>query len=180
MADTLGCRIDWWPYIAPPLARPPAPRADDDRGTRHRRVRNRLIVGDLERHAAARGHELLDPHLGCDPTPAHLGLLWAKHQGDPRDYLRALADGFWTGSLALDDLHGIEGVLREAGFATDGFTAFVSGEGSRELAASAARLADLGLFAVPAYRVDDEVFYGRQHLPMIRWRLTGERGPVPI
>ena len=41
-------------------------------------------------------------------------------------------------------------------------------------------LRSAGLFQVPAYVVEDEVFYGRQHLPMIGWILDGRSGPVPI
>jgi 2-hydroxychromene-2-carboxylate isomerase len=41
-------------------------------------------------------------------------------------------------------------------------------------------LQERGLFQVPAYLVEEEVFYGRQHLPMIRWILAGRSGPIPI
>jgi 2-hydroxychromene-2-carboxylate isomerase len=37
-----------------------------------------------------------------------------------------------------------------------------------------------GWFQAPGFVVEDEVFYGRQHLPMIRWILEGRSGPVPI
>jgi hypothetical protein len=44
----------------------------------------------------------------------------------------------------------------------------------------AALLRDRGVSGVPCYLVEDEVFLGRQHLPMIRWILGGRRGPGPI
>ena len=44
----------------------------------------------------------------------------------------------------------------------------------------AATLAEAGVGGVPAYLTCGEVFLGRQHLPMIRWLLEGEKGPVPI
>ena len=43
-----------------------------------------------------------------------------------------------------------------------------------------AELRGFGLFQVPAYVVDGEVFYGRQHLPMIEWILNSRSGSAPI
>ena len=50
----------------------------------------------------------------------------------------------------------------------------------RAAAEVARRLSEAGVFQTPAYLLGDEVFIGRQHLPLIRWRLEGERGPGPI
>ena len=38
---------------------------------------------------------------------------------------------------------------------------------------------DAGIFGVPTYVVDREVFFGREHLPMVRWLLEGRQGPAP-
>ena len=38
---------------------------------------------------------------------------------------------------------------------------------------------DLGYFGVPTYVIDDEVYFGREHLPRIRWHLAGKPGPLP-
>jgi len=35
---------------------------------------------------------------------------------------------------------------------------------------------DAGIFGVPTYVIDGEVFFGREHLPRIRWMLTGRSG----
>ena len=44
-------------------------------------------------------------------------------------------------------------------------------EGPRELRRVAAALREAGVQLTPAYLVGDELFVGRQHLPMIRWIL---------
>lgn len=49
-----------------------------------------------------------------------------------------------------------------------------------EQTGGASGLREMGVFDVPAYLVEDDLFLGRQHLPMIRWLLTGRRGPAPI
>ena len=39
-----------------------------------------------------------------------------------------------------------------------------------------------GFWSVEAdiYLVDGELFQGRQHLPLVGWRLGGEQGPPPV
>ena len=37
-----------------------------------------------------------------------------------------------------------------------------------------------GVFNAPMYLVEGQTFQGREHLPMIRWLLSGEQEPVPI
>lgn len=37
-----------------------------------------------------------------------------------------------------------------------------------------------GLFSSPAYWVDGERFHGRQHLPLMRWIMTGRSGSPPV
>ena len=36
-----------------------------------------------------------------------------------------------------------------------------------------------GIFGVPGYVVAGEYFWGREHLPMVRWLLLGRQGPAP-
>jgi len=70
-------------------------------------------------------------------------------------------------------------VLREAGAHTSGFQDYASGEG-RVLHDRIQRNAfDAGIFGVPTYVIDGEVFFGREHLPRIRWILTGRSGAPP-
>ena len=38
---------------------------------------------------------------------------------------------------------------------------------------------DAGMYGVPTYVVGDDVFFGREHLPYIRWLLSCKSGPAP-
>ncbi len=53
-----------------------------------------------------------------------------------------------------------------------GFEAFVKGEGRAELARIQSELREMGVFEVPSYIVNGEVYLGRQHLPLIRAMLS--------
>jgi 2-hydroxychromene-2-carboxylate isomerase len=70
-------------------------------------------------------------------------------------------------------------VLVEAGAPADGFESFLRGEGRTEHDAMQARIFDAGIFGVPSYVVQDDVFFGREHLPRVRWLLQGQSGPAP-
>ena len=59
-----------------------------------------------------------------------------------------------------------------------GFLAYVKGEGRREHDDLQAQLHGAGIFGVPTYVIDGEVFFGREHLPAVRW-LLGEVGTGP-
>jgi len=37
-----------------------------------------------------------------------------------------------------------------------------------------------GVFGVPSFIVDDEIFFGREQLDTVLWRLNGSQGPMPF
>ena len=41
------------------------------------------------------------------------------------------------------------------------------------------RIFEAGIFGVPGYVVEGEYYWGREHLPRVRWILGGRRGPAP-
>jgi 2-hydroxychromene-2-carboxylate isomerase len=74
----------------------------------------------------------------------------------------------------------VDGILPGLHIPNAGFTTWARSSGLAQLAELQAALQSAGLFNVPAYVVEDDVFYGRQHLPMVEWLLTGRGGEVPI
>ena len=36
-----------------------------------------------------------------------------------------------------------------------------------------------GIYGVPTYVLGDEILFGREHIPYIRWSLSGRVGPAP-
>lgn len=182
LADELGVEVDWLPLLVPPLTLPRSPASDDDRGTRHRRARALYLERDLMRYAADRGLALGDVYRAPDASVAALGLLWVKARDSRavRAYLDQVFERWGREILQLDDPAEIRAVFDELGTPSEDFEAYASGPGPAELAALQAGLRAAGVFGVPGYVVGGEVFLGRQHLPMIRWLLTGRSGPKPI
>ena len=145
----------------------------NDRGSRHRRIRAEYIDRDVLRYGADRGLELRGLHRETDSTVAAVGLLWAKRQGLSlaRGYVERVFERYWREALNLEDERAIAALLAEIGAAA-GFEAFVKGEGRAELARLQWELREMGVFEVPSYIVNGEVYLGRQHLPLIRAMLS--------
>ena len=113
---------------------------------------------------------------------ANLGWLWvrSRHPEKLQSYLLELFRSYW--SLELDPSSGeqVAALIRSIDGDDRSFVDWSKTEGPKAAAAIAQEITERGLFQVPAYIVEDEVFYGRQHLPMIRWILEGRSGPGPI
>ncbi len=182
LADQLGIAVDWQPFLVAPVAqrRPPSP--DDDRGTRHRRFRAEYAERDIARYATARGLEMRGLDRQMDSTLAAIGLLWAKRQlaSGVRAYVERVFERHWREALDLEDESALRALLIEIGVPVSGFDRFSAGEGRAALARARSELLEAGVFDVPAYRVEGDVFQGRQHLPMIRWLLSGRTCAEPV
>jgi 2-hydroxychromene-2-carboxylate isomerase len=170
LADELGIAIDWLPMALSQGNTPGPANTGNDRGSRHRRIRAEYIDRDVLRYAADRGIELRGLHRETDSTVAAIGLLWAKRQGPSiaRAYVESVFERYWREAINLEDERAIAGLLTEIGASVSGFEAFVTGEGRAELARIQSELRDAGVFEVPSYIVNGEVYLGRQHLPLIR------------
>jgi len=178
----LGCPVDWLPLDVPALNPPSAPSADDDRGVRHRRYRAEAIAREIAIYAAAQGITIREPYRHGDTEAARRGWLYVRDRHPDRlvDYLVALFRGQAALELDASDPAAIAGLVARAGGDAADFAAW-QGEAGRVASAALARaLREAGIFQVPAYLLDGEVFYGRQHLPMIRWILEGRRGAGPL
>lgn len=178
----LGIDFDWLPLIVSSLSRPHGVRADEDRGTRHRRMRAEYYEYDLRRYARIWGLHLGDLYRTPDTTVASIGLLWVNERSPSirRAYVDAVFARYWSEQLNIEDHAAIGALLGDIGADRDGWDAYLSGPGRAALALTSARLREAGVFDVPGYIVDNEIFFGRQHLPMIRWILGGRLGEAPI
>jgi 2-hydroxychromene-2-carboxylate isomerase len=182
LAQTLALDVNWLPLEVPTLRPPSQPRQDDDRGMRHRRYRAQAIAREIETYAGAQGLVLRDAYRDGSAQLAKLGWLWLRDRHPDRiePYLAGIFRSYWALALDPADPEQIAAQIDSAGGDAAAFLAWAEHEGPQAAAALAAELRERGLFQVPAFVLGDEVFYGRQHLPMIRWILEGRSGPIPI
>ena len=180
--ESLSLEINWLPACVPALRPPAATRDGDNRGARHRRVRAEAIAREIDTYAAAQGLVLREPYRSDDADAGDLGWLWVRDRtpGRLQTYLTELFRGYWALELDAASLQQVAALVDSVAGEGAAFLDWSAGEGPSAAAALRDELRERGLFGVPAYVVEDEVFYGRQHLPMIRWILEGRSGPIPI
>ena len=174
LADELGIDVDWLPF--PTEVRMTASaRGDESVGDRHARVRAAYFARDTARYAAWQGIEVNRSADGVDSSLACAGCLWANRGGVARPYVERVLFEFWAGRVEIEDRDALTAVLDDVG--ATGFDDF---DFAGDLAAHKTEISARGVFNVPTYLADNQLFTGREHLPMIRWLLTGSEGPGPL
>ena len=180
LAAELGIDVDWLPF--PAQAMKPPPPAADDRGTRHRRLRAEYWRSEIARYAEVQGIVIDDPFRQGDSTAVSLAHLWLRSRapGSVPGFLERVFADYWRGDLDAGDVDAVADRLQDFDVGRAAFASFARGAGEAELAVLRSRLVSAGVFSVPSLVVENEVFVGRAHLPMVRWMLGGRVGPPPI
>jgi 2-hydroxychromene-2-carboxylate isomerase len=187
LEDELGIEVDWRPFTLDIPSYLGSARLNDkgelieSQRTPWQWSMVRYSYRDVRRYASMRGLITRGTTKIWDSSVAAIGMLWAKRQGRTvlRHYSGLVYDRFWKRELDIEDPSVIEAVLHEAGADTAGFKDYLVGEG-RLLHDTIQEVAfDAGIFGVPSYVIGGELFFGREHLPRIRWILNGRPGPAP-
>jgi len=176
----LPVRVEWLPYVLDIPSFLGSARLDADgrvveeQRNAHQWRRVRYSYMDCRRQARKRGLVIRGPLKIWDSTLAAAGMLYAQRAGDTvfRRYHDAVFERFWRRELDIENAAVIAAVLAEAGADGDGFTAYAS-TGCDEVAAIGRAAEATGVFGVPSFVVDGELFWGHEHLPDIRAMLAG-------
>lgn len=141
----------------------------------------RYSYRDARRYAERQGLMLKGTEKIWDSTLPNIGILWVMQTARDRlgDYFEAVYPPFWRRELGIEDVHVVEACLREAGVDADGFAAFAKGAGRAQHDDLQPQFHPNGIYGVPTYVLGDEVFFGREHIPCLRWALTGRNGTAP-
>jgi 2-hydroxychromene-2-carboxylate isomerase len=168
-------RLDWLPYVLDIPSFLGSAQVDEagqvikEARNAHQWRRVRYSYMDCRRQANKRGLVIRGPQKIWDSTLAACGMLWAKHQSDAvfRRYHDIVFERFWKRELDIEDPEALGAVLVEAGADTAGFRAYAQDEGRREVDEICRAAEAKGVFGVPSFIVDGELFWGREHLPDI-------------
>ena len=130
---------------------------------------------DCRRQAKKRGLVIRGPQKIWDSTLAACGLVYTKGQGESvlRQYHDITFARFWKRELDIENPAVVTAVLAEAGADTAGFVSYLAGEGPAELERVCREAEEKGVFGVPSFILDGELFWGREHLLDIRDMLGG-------
>ena len=173
-------RVDWLPYVLDIPSFLGSARVDDsgrvieEERNAHQWRRVRYSYMDCRRQARKRGLVIRGPQKIWDSTLAACGMLYAKRQCDTvlRRYHDITFERFWRRELDIEHPDVVGAVLAASGADTAGFPAYSVGEWRKELDRICRAAEAIGVFGVPSFVIDGELFWGREHLPDIRAMLA--------
>ena len=176
LARDFPVRLDWLPYDLDLADFMGSARVDDTgrvleaQRTPHQWRRVKYSYMDCRRQARKRGLTIRGTQKIWNSQVAAIGLLYAKRQGEAglRHYNDITFERFWKRELDIEDSAVVTAVLAEAGADTAGFAAYSDTEGRAELVCVCREAEEKGVFGVPSFILDGELFWGREHLPDIR------------
>lgn len=182
LAADCGIEINWLPVTVSPLKAPSEPGTDDDRGIRHRRIRAQAVAREIATYAEVQGLVVNEYYRAGVAGPFNLSWLWVRERHPARlfDFLKEAFRGYWALEFDVADDDAIRDLLERCGVGGPKFDSWKRGAGIEVASVLADELRERGISRAPAYLIEDGMFVGRQHLPMIRWILGGRRGRGPL
>ena len=181
-----GILINWQPFVSKPLRVPTTEVDDEDRSTKHYRLRGEYIANDLNRYAP---HELIDIYKEIDCQFADMGLMWLQVElqvnSDTIDnYVLSVFNYLWRDGGKIDSSKDIEQLLvsmkhiqsevnkvSEGLSIRDAWQGYIKTRGLEHLEASRLRAQTASISAAPTFLIGSEPFQGRAQLPLITARL---------
>ncbi len=186
LARALGVEIDWRPFtldIPSYLGRAVLAKDGKTVASAKRTAQQwsgvRYAYRDARRYGDLTGKTIRGTEKIWDSSLAGIAMLWAKRQGGFDRFVDEAYPPFWRRELDIEDLAVLEGALRRADLPVEGFREWAVEEGRRLHDQINEEALNAGIYGVPTYLVEDEMWFGREHLPRIQWILRGRKGPAP-
>lgn len=171
LAETHDIELEWLPYtlrIAEYLG------SVEDRSAHHwRRVRYSYM--DARRYANRQGLTVKGPQRIFNGYYSSVGMLYAKREGFFRAYHDIVFEKFWKRELDIDESAEVAGMVAALGGDPKAFETYANGPARREHDAIIAEAEALGVFGVPTFILDGELFWGGDRLPLLIDRLNERR-----
>ncbi len=170
LEDDYQIDLEWRPYT---LDIASFQGSVEQRDPHHwRRVRYAYM--DARRFANKQGLTLMGPKKIYYARSINAGMLYAQRHGVFRAYNDLAFDRFWRRDLDPESVEAVGAVLEQAG-APQGFAAFLDGEGGALHDTLRTEAEASGIFGVPSFVLDGEIFWGGDRVFLLRERLD-EKG----
>lgn len=141
----------------------------------------RYAYMDTKRYARRRDILLYGPRKIWDTSLVHMSWLYVQDRKPSHfdAYIDDIFEKFWKRELDVESISELSNVLDRNDIESDEFSAYASEEGKLLHDDIQRQLHPVGIFGVPTFVLENEIFFGREHLPMVRWILGGRKGPAP-
>jgi 2-hydroxychromene-2-carboxylate isomerase len=180
LAEDFGLALEWRPYTLDIPAYLGEAQVDETGAVVHaernahqwRRVKYSYM--DCRRYAGRQGLTILGPRKIFDSRVVNTATLYAQAQDKLRPFHDMAFERFFRRELEAEDPRAVAALLRETGVDADGFVDYQAGPGRAELERIQREAEGMGVFGVPTFVLDGEIFWGREHLPLIREFLAAD------
>jgi 2-hydroxychromene-2-carboxylate isomerase len=170
LAARHAIEVVWKPYILDIPQFLGSARVDaagdvlEEQRNAHQWRRVRYSYMDCRRQARKRGLTIRGTQKIWHSSLAAAGMLFAQRSGVAafRRYHDTVFERFWRRELDIESVDVIADVLRECG-AEGGFTEWAE-SGRAEVATICRDAEEHGVFGVPSFVLDGELYWGREHL----------------
>jgi len=127
----------------------------------------RYLYLDARRYANERGLTISGPQKIFDSRLSLISGLYADRHGKFRPYSDRVFERFFKRELNIEDSTALEGVMAEVGLDPADFRRYAASEGPSDLAAAVAEADRDGVFGVPTFIVDGELFWGNDRVDWV-------------
>jgi len=178
LARDYGAEILWRPYILDIPAYLGAAKVDDNGNVlsqernAHQWRRVKYSYMDVRRYANREGLTIRGPRKIFNSTTAGVGMLYAQIQNVFRPYHDLIFERFFKRELDIEDIAAVGSVLAEAGADIESWSVYAMEEGPAAVCRIQSKAEADGVFGVPTFVIDNDIFWGREHLPVIQEILT--------
>ena len=114
---------------------------------------------------------ILGPQKIFDSSLAHIAYLWSRNSSNGQKLHEQVFERFWRRELDLESLESLISLMRETNVEVKGFEEYLKEEG-RDLHNKIQKEAEAkGVFGVPSWLVDGELFWGLERLERLREKI---------
>ena len=166
----LDLRLKWLPYT---LNIPDFLGTVEERNP-HNWRRVKYAYMDARRLANRRKLTVRGPQKIFDSSIAAIAMLFAHRHGVFRKYNDLVFERFWKRELDIEDPQVIGAILKESGADAARFPDFLAGEGRTEHERIAREAEAIGVFGVPTFVLEGELFWGGDRMWLLHERLAGK------
>jgi 2-hydroxychromene-2-carboxylate isomerase len=166
---THDIEIDWRPYT---LAIPQFLGSVEGRNA-HQWRRVKYSYMDARRIANQRGLTVLGPQKIYNSRTVHVAMLFAKQAGRLRPFQDRALELFWKRQLDIESTAALSAQLDLAGLDGKSFAAYLAGDGGTLHDKMKDEAESSGIFGVPSYVIDGDLYWGGDRLAMVIEKLDG-------
>lgn len=167
LAERSDVKIEWLPYV---LNLPEIYGDLDERSDLQWRKVKYLYM-DVRRIANIRGLIAKGPKKIFDSNLAAAGALFAQKQGCFMEYVDLVFEQFWKRELDIENFDAVAQVAAKFGFDKAQFETFWNYEARDELKAIRTQAEKVGVFGVPTFVLNGELFWGYDRIEYLKKKL---------